>query len=78
MWFLLGDVVDVGEEGGQVEVCHVLEGELPELFVLVWVVFGVGAGVLVSPAVAQPDVVALVGEEEAWCLVLIIDQPGVR
>lgn len=54
-----------------------LEGELPELFVLVWVVLGMGAGVLVSSGVAEPDVVALVGEEEPWCLVLIIDQPGV-
>ncbi len=77
MSLLLGDAVDIGEEGRQVVVGHVLEGELPELLVLVWVVFGVVPGVLVASAVAQPDIVALIGQHEAWGFIFIIDQPRV-
>lgn len=41
MNFLFGDVVYVGENSWQIVVCHMLEGELPELLVLVWIVLGV-------------------------------------
>jgi hypothetical protein len=75
---LAGLLVDVGEDGGKVVVGHVLEGELPELLPLVGVVLDVLPGVLVASAVAQPHVVALVGQHEPWSLVLVVDDPGVR
>lgn len=78
MRFLLGDVVDIGEERGQIIVCHMLESELPELLALVGVVLCVVSGVLVSSAVSQPDIVALVGQHEAWRFVLIVDEPSIR
>jgi hypothetical protein len=75
--FLVGELVDVGEEGGEVVVSHVLEGELPELLVLVRVVLGVVPGMFVPPAVAQPDIVAFVGEHEGWSLALVVDEPSI-
>jgi hypothetical protein len=52
VWFLVGEVVDIGEERWEVVVCHVLEGELPELCIGIWVEFTVVAGVFVASAVA--------------------------
>ena len=37
--FLVGDLVDVGEDCGEVVIGHVLEGELPKLFTFVGIVF---------------------------------------
>lgn len=78
MRLLLRDVVDVGEKCRQVVVCHMLEGKLPKLFVLVWVVLGMVPGMLVSSAVAQPHVVSLVRQHESRRFVLVVDEPGVR
>lgn len=72
------DFIDVGEEGREVEIGHMLETEFPEQFVFVWVVFGVVAGVLVAAVVAQPHVEPSVGEHEGWGLVLVVDEPGVE
>lgn len=55
-----------------------LEGKLPKLFVLVRVVLGMVPRVFVPPAVAQPDVVALVGQHESRRFVFVVDKPGVR
>lgn len=38
--FLIGDLIDVCEDGRKVIVGHMLEGELPKLFSFVRVVFG--------------------------------------
>ena len=59
--FLFSFFIDVGEEGRQVVVGHVLEGELPKLLVFVRVVLGVITRVLVAAAVAHPDVKSFVG-----------------
>ena len=40
---LFGVLVDIAEDGGQIVVGHMLEGELPELFIFVGVVLGVVA-----------------------------------
>jgi hypothetical protein len=75
---LLGDSVDIFEDGGDVVVSHVLEGELPKLLVFIGIVFGVVPGVLIAATVAQPHVVASVGEHESRRLILIVDDPSVR
>ena len=77
MYFLFGAFVDVLEDSRKVKVSHVLESELPELFVLVRVILGMVARVLVASAVAKPDVVTLVGQHEGRGLVLVIEDPGV-
>lgn len=77
MEFLFCDIVYIGEDSWEIVVSHMLEGELPELFVFVWVVLGVISRVLVAPAVSQPDIVALVREQEPGSLVLIVDDPGI-
>lgn len=74
---LFCDLVDVGEDGGQVVVCHMLEGKLPKFFVFVGVELGVVARVLVASAVAQPHVVPLVRQHKTRRLVLVVHQPGV-
>lgn len=74
---LFGDLIDVCEDGGEVVICHVLEGKLPKLLVFVGVELGVVAGVLVASAVSQPHVVPLVRQHKARRLVLVIHQPGV-
>lgn len=75
---LLGDSIDILENGGDVVVSHVLEGELPKLLIFIRIVFGVVPGVLIAATVAQPHVVPSVGEHEAGCLILIVDEPSVR
>ena len=75
--FLGGDFIDVGEEGRQIVVGHVLEGEFPKLFVFVRVVLGVVTGVFVSAVVAQPDIVSSVSEHESWSFVFFVDEPSV-
>lgn len=78
MRLLLRDIVDIGEQCRQVVIGHMLEGKLPKLFVLVWVVLRMVPRVLVSSAVAQPHIVSLVRQHESRSLVFVIDQPCVR
>lgn len=75
---LLGLAVDIGEYGWQIIVSHVLEGKFPKLLVLVRIVLSVVPGVFVASAIAQPHIVALVGQHKGGCLVLIINDPSVR
>jgi hypothetical protein len=77
VYFLVCELVDEGEDRRQIVVCHVLEGEIPELLAFVGVERGVVAAVFVAPTVPQPDVVALIGQHEPWGLIFIIDEPGV-
>ena len=70
---LFGDLIDVCEDGGEVVICHVLEGKLPKLLVFVGVELGVVAGVLVASAVSQPHVVPLVRQHKARRLVLVAE-----
>lgn len=70
--------VYVGKESGKVEICHMLETELPKLFVFVRIVFCMISGMFVSSVISKPDIVASICEDKGWSFVFIIDQPGVR
>lgn len=76
-YLLLCHLINVSEDGGEVVICHMLEGKLPKLLVFVGVELGMVAGVFVASAVAQPHVVPLVRQHEARRFVLVIHQPGV-
>ena len=76
--FLLSQVVNVGEDCWKVILSHVLEGELPKLFVFVRVKVSMCSWMFISSAISQPHIIALICKHEARCLILIIDQPGVR
>ena len=73
MRFLVRDFVDVSEKSRKVEVSHMLEGEFPKLLVFVRVVLSVVPRVLVSSAIAQPNIVAFVSKHETWSLILVIN-----
>jgi hypothetical protein len=75
---LLGDSVDIGEDGGEVIFCHMLEGELPKLLIFVWIVFGVISGVFISPTVTYPDIVTSIREQKSRGFIFVIDNPGIR
>lgn len=74
---LFGDSVDIGEDGGEIVVCHMLEGELPKLLIFVWIVFGVISGVFISATVAYPHIVASIGQQKSWGFIFVIDYPCV-
>lgn len=76
--FLFGMVVDELEDGGEVVVGHVLESEFPELFIFIRVVLDMLSGVLVAPAITQPDVISLVRKHEGRRFAFIIDDPCIR
>jgi hypothetical protein len=73
----IGFGIDVLEEVGEVDIGHVLEGEFPEFGIFIGIEGGVVSGVFVTSIVSEPDVVAFVGEHEAWGFVFIIDEEGV-
>ena len=50
--FLMGQLVDVGEDGRKVVVSHMLEGEIPKFLILIGVVLGVVPRMFVSSAIA--------------------------
>jgi hypothetical protein len=77
MRFLFGDVVHVGEEGGKIVVCHVLESELPKLLVLVRIILCMIAGVFITSTVSKPDIVPLISEHESRRFIFIIYKPSV-
>lgn len=58
---LLDYVIDISEGCRKVEVSHILEGKLPEFCVLIGIESDMLSGVFVASAVAQPDIIALVG-----------------
>ena len=75
--FLVGDLVDVGEDCGEVVIGHVLEGELPKLFTFVGIVFYVFSWMFITSAVAQPYIVTFIGKHESRSFVLVVKQPSV-
>lgn len=75
---LSSHTVDVSEHSRKIVVGHVLEGKLPKLFALIGVQLHIFSRMLVSSAVAQPDVKTQVGQHETRSLILIINDPGVR
>ena len=76
--FLVGNRIDILEDCWEIIICHMLESEFPKLFVFVWIVFSMIAGVFIASAVAKPDIISFVGQHESWGFVLVIDQPGIR
>ena len=76
--FLVGQLVDVGEDGRKVKVSHMLEGKIPKFLIFVRIVLGVVPRMFVSSAIAKPNIVALVGKHEARCFIFIIENPGIR
>jgi hypothetical protein len=78
MNLLLGYTVHVSKDGRQVIVRHMLVGELPKLFILVRVVFGMVSRMFVTSAISQPNIIAPIGQHKGRCFVLVVDKPGVR
>ena len=74
---LIGHVIYIFKHCRKVEVSHVLEWELPECCIFVWVQFSMSSWVFVSSAIAHPDIIPCVSKQEARGLILVVDKPGV-
>jgi hypothetical protein len=78
MNFLLGMIVDVVKDSWEVKIGHVLESELPKLFIFVWIVSDMFSRVFVSSAVTEPDIESSVGSHKCRGSEIIINDPAVR
>lgn len=75
--FLLGDIVYIGEDSRKIIVGHMLEGELPKLFVFIGIVFGVVSRVFVTSAVTKPNIITFVCKQKCWSFIFVINDPSV-
>ena len=55
-----------------------LECEFPKLFSFIWVQLYMLSGMLVSPAVSQPNIIPSIGEHKRRGFVLVIYHPCIR
>lgn len=78
MHFLRCLVVDVSKNCREIKVSHMLESELPELFIFVWVIFGVVSWMFVSSTITEPDIISSVGHDESRSPELVIYDPSIR
>lgn len=75
---LFGNTIDIGKNGWEIIVCHVLEGEFPKLFIFIRIVFGMISRVLIPSAVSKPNVIPFIRQHECGCFILIVNKPCIR
>ena len=69
--------INVLEKSGKIVIGHVLEGEVPEFSIFVWVHGCVVSRVLVTSVVSQPHIISLIGQHKGRSFILVVDDEGV-
>ena len=77
MNFLFRDIVNVLEVCRLIVLSHVLESELPEFFVFVWIVFYMLSRMLVASTVSEPNIKSSISQQKCRCFIFIVNDPAI-